>query len=267
MTVARQEAEGSAELQGRLWGVRALDWAEIQERAHSTLYNEVIRPIMPVHGASLLDIGCGAGGFCALADRHGANVTGLDAAEGFIDVARQRMPRARFDVGEMEALPYPTGSFELVTAINALMFATDPVTAVREARRVAKSGATIVFAVWGDPDECDLSAILGAVQSFLPGAPQAKGPFALAQNGALEGLAKKAGLTPLEAREVPCSLEYRDLATAVRGFLSVGPMVLAIETLGEDRVRLALANAMSSFRKPDGTYRLENRSNHLISRA
>ena len=55
----------------------------------------------------------------------------------------------RFDQGEMENLPCPDASFDLVTGNNSFQYAADPVAALREARRVMKPNALLSIQVWG----------------------------------------------------------------------------------------------------------------------
>ena len=47
------------------------------------------------------------------------------------------------------------GTFDVVTAFNSLQFANDPANAAREAARVAREGAPVVIAVWGEHQDCD----------------------------------------------------------------------------------------------------------------
>ena len=63
----------------------------------------------------MLDLGCGAGGFCHLAAGAGASVTGVDAAAGMVEIARERAREGRFDVGDIQFLPYEDRSFDAVT--------------------------------------------------------------------------------------------------------------------------------------------------------
>jgi 2-polyprenyl-3-methyl-5-hydroxy-6-metoxy-1,4-benzoquinol methylase len=56
-------------------------------------------------GASVLDVGCGSGEFCELASARGARVSGSDAAEGLVEIARCRLPEADLRVGPIERLP------------------------------------------------------------------------------------------------------------------------------------------------------------------
>jgi ubiquinone/menaquinone biosynthesis C-methylase UbiE len=84
----------------------------------------------------VLDIGCGPGGFCQLAAEAGASVTGIDASPPLVNIARERVPAARFDIGDMQFLHYEDDSFDLVTGFNTFQYAADPVAALREAGRV-----------------------------------------------------------------------------------------------------------------------------------
>jgi SAM-dependent methyltransferase len=62
-------------------------------------------------GLELLDVGCGAGGALAAARQMGARVTGIDASANLAEIARERNPGARIEVGEMDGyLAYDGGA-------------------------------------------------------------------------------------------------------------------------------------------------------------
>lgn len=65
----------SHEIQGELWGRAPLDWADLQEGFSVPLWQSMLTACGVSTGTRLLDAGCGAGGACALARRHGAIVT------------------------------------------------------------------------------------------------------------------------------------------------------------------------------------------------
>ncbi len=214
-----QRIAGTAHAQGEIWGIRARDWADVQEGVSRPLYESVLRKTGIGAGTRVLDVGCGAGLFCALAAARGARVTGIDAAAAFIDISKERVPQGEFRVGEMEVLPYEDKMFDVVTGFNSFQFAAKPVNALREARRVAKPGAAVVTATWGKPESCEASAFLAALRPLLPPPPPgAPGPFALSADGALEALVEQAGLTPKSVAGVDCPFEYPDLETLLRGF-------------------------------------------------
>jgi SAM-dependent methyltransferase len=216
----------------------------------------------------LLDVGCGAGRFLQLAVERGASVAGIDAAEPFIELARERVPDADLLVGEMEELPYPDEFFDVVTGFNAFQFAADPANALREAARVSQPGAPIVIATWGRPDQCEAAAYIRGVGSLLPPPPPgATGPFALSEPGTLETFATRGGLTPGERRDVPSVWSFPDEETLLRALKSTGFAVKAIELAGEDAVTEAVLAAVAPYRTSDGGYRIENVFSYMIATA
>jgi SAM-dependent methyltransferase len=255
-------------VQAPLWGARARDWAEIQEGTVRPLYEEVFEQTRVGPGTALLDVGCGAGLACILAAARGAEIAGFDATRELLAIARQRLPGADFQLGDMEALPYSEHRFDLVTGFNSFQYAASPVRALREAKRVAKPGGQVVIAVWGRPEETQAAGYLKALGALLPPPPPgAPGPFALSEPEALARLAEQAGLRPRHHGAVPCPWAYRDLETALRGLLAAGPAVRAIQAAREDRVREAVAESLVPFRRPDGSYLLENTFRYLIASA
>jgi SAM-dependent methyltransferase len=219
-------------------------------------------------GMSLLDVGCGSGLALELAYKRGATVSGLDASEGLLAVARDRLPGADLRHGDVEALPYEDDSFDAVTAFNSVQHASDPTAALREIKRVSKPGAPVAIATWGPAEQVEMRVVLGAIGSLLgPPPPGAGGPFALAAPGALEALAEGAGLTADQVIDVPTPFIYADLDTALRGNFSSGPGRMAIERAGEEAAKAALVDALAEFTMADGSIRLDNVFKVVIARA
>jgi SAM-dependent methyltransferase len=79
---------------------------------------------LPRPPSAALDVGTGTGAVARLvAERWPeASVTGVDASVGMIGEARRLGGRERYDVGDAAALPYPDGSFDLVTLNNMIPF-------------------------------------------------------------------------------------------------------------------------------------------------
>jgi ubiquinone/menaquinone biosynthesis C-methylase UbiE len=126
---------GTAQVQGRLWGARAGDWAD--NEAMCTPFHDALFDAASVgSGTRLLDLGCGAGTALVRAAARGATVAGVDASAGMIAYARERLPGADLREADIDSLPYPDGAFDVVTAFNSIGFAGDPVVALREAKRV-----------------------------------------------------------------------------------------------------------------------------------
>jgi cyclopropane fatty-acyl-phospholipid synthase-like methyltransferase len=72
-------------------------------------------------GASVLDLGCGAGIPVARElVRLGFDVTGVDASEGQIERARRNVPQARFLQADMAAVQFAPETFDAVSAFYSV---------------------------------------------------------------------------------------------------------------------------------------------------
>jgi len=259
---------GTADMQGALWGAAARDWSELNEPQCTPIYDAGLDAVEAGPGTDLLDAGCGAGLALLLAAKRGATVTGFDASSGLLAIARERLPQAELQRGDLEQLPFGDDAFDAITAFNSVQYAGDPVVALRELRRVARPGAPVVVLTWGRPEQCETRVILAAIGGLLPPPPPgAGGPFALSEPGRLEALVASAGLTPDGAFDVAQSFDFPDLETAVRAQLCTGPARRAIDHAGEAATRAALAEAYALHRQADGRYRQHNTFRFLVSRA
>jgi ubiquinone/menaquinone biosynthesis C-methylase UbiE len=268
-TEAIDQAGGSAATQGDLWGERARDWAEVLEGWNGwgiPLYRHILERVTVERGTRVLDMGCGAGRFCRIAADRGAHISGLDATAMFVQIARERISAGEFRVGDIEHLPWPDHSFDVITGFNSFIFAADVTGALREARRVARPGAHVAITVFGRPERCESTNVFGSVGQLLPAQSGADedGP-ALHKVGTLETLASEAGLTPKEAGFVELAEEYPDLDTFLRGYLAAGPIVSAIRTLGEEPVRDALTEGVRPLMTASGGVRFEDEYRYLIA--
>jgi len=97
--------------------------------------------------ADVLDVGCNTGygtlRFLDVARR----VVGVDVSDRAIEVARAstRDGRPEFVVIDGITLPFPDDSFDLVVSFQVIEHIEDPVPYLREIRRVARPGATVLF--------------------------------------------------------------------------------------------------------------------------
>ena len=257
---------GSAKAQGPLWGAKARDWAELAEPVQTPFYEAVFDELAVGAATRLLDVGCGAGLAMELASKRGASVAGLDAADGLVAIARERLPEADIRSGEIEELPFADATFTVATSFNAVQYADDPVRALRELARVTAPGSPIAIVTWGDPARSEMREVLGAIGGLLPPPPPgAGGPFALSAPGALESLVEPAGLRPGVVGEVPTPYIYPDVATAVRAQMSSGPAVRAAGNAGEPALTEALTAVMRSHERAGGEVRLDNVFRYLVA--
>ena len=262
------QGRGTSNTNGRLWGARANDWANIQEGTCRPVYLAMFDHVGLGSGTVYLDAGCGAGMAAKIAAERGASVSGLDAADNLLAIARTRVPSGDFHVGELESLPFPDDTFDLVTGFNSFQYAGNPDIALAEAKRVARRDGTVVIMTWGEPEGMEAASLLAALRPLLPPPPPgAGGPFALSDESALRAFAAAAGLVPIEVVDVDSPWQYPDLETALRGLKSSGVGVRAIENSSEDAVDAANSEALEPFRRSDGSYRIGATFRCLIARA
>ncbi|MGZ4766513.1 MAG: methyltransferase domain-containing protein [Ilumatobacteraceae bacterium] len=114
-------------------------------------------------GVSLLDVGCGPGSITADLARRipSGQVVGIDLPHDVIGAAQREFGAAnlRYEVGDVYALQFDAGSFDLVFAHQVLQHLGDPVAALREMRRVLRPGGHVAVRdsdygafVWSPPD-------------------------------------------------------------------------------------------------------------------
>ena len=98
--------------------------------------------------ARILDLACGTGAVAAAWRRRfpKAHITGVDASDGMLEVARRRCPDVEFSRGDMDSVlaSVPDASLDAVSCAWAIGYA-DPRRIAREAFRALRPGG--VFAV------------------------------------------------------------------------------------------------------------------------
>jgi ubiquinone/menaquinone biosynthesis C-methylase UbiE len=106
-------------------------------------------------GMKVLDAACGTGNLAVLAARAGCTASGLDIASNLLAQARARAQKEsltiKYTEGDVEAMPYPDASFDVVVSMFGVMFAPRPERVVSELARVVKPGGFIALANWS-PD-------------------------------------------------------------------------------------------------------------------
>lgn len=166
------------------------------------LFGEWAKPLGAAAGLSaghnVLDVACGTGAtarFAHLITGPRSHVVGLDRNSGMLDVARARSPEITWIDGRAEALPFPDRTFDTVLCQFGLMFFDDPVTALREIKRVTRPGGRTAVSVWDDVGNSPGYARMIGLLSRLFGAEAAnalRAPFSLGGLPTLEGLLAEA---------------------------------------------------------------------------
>jgi SAM-dependent methyltransferase len=261
------EAKPTAEVNGVLWGTRSADWAQLQEGQCRPVYEAVLERLNVGPGTVLLDAGCGAGMASQMAASRGGQISGVDASEALLTIARQRVPEGTFGHSDLETLPFADASFDVVTGFNSFQYAGNPGKALAEARRVTKPGGSVAIVTWGPPEGMPAAALVAALRPLLPAPPpDAPGPFALSNEEALRGFADSAGLKPEDVFDVQSPFRYASLEDGVRGLGSSGVAARARNASSDEAVDRAHTEALGAFRQSDGSYHVPAVFRCLIAR-
>lgn len=100
---------------------------------------------------SLLDVGCGTGFLIDhLTKQKPARYCGVDLSDEMIRMAEKKeIEGAEFVVSSADKLPYPDGSFDIVTCSQSFHHYPYPEEAMREAKRVLKPGGLYILSDTG----------------------------------------------------------------------------------------------------------------------
>ena len=108
---------------------------------------ELIEEMLPLKGASVVDVGCGDGWLVRSMTRKGAHVTGVEVSPNIWRTPSKFPPAGdeHYIQGIAEDLPIPTRSVDIVIFFNSLHHVDEPglFKALREAARVLKSGGIL----------------------------------------------------------------------------------------------------------------------------
>ncbi|MGW4065574.1 class I SAM-dependent methyltransferase [Amycolatopsis sp. NPDC004747] len=126
--------------------------------AHRAALTDLLAALPPA--AKVLDLGAGTGRPTAeLLAAAGHDVTGYDVAPKMVAIAREQVPAARFELGDMRELSYPDGTWDAVTAFFSMLQLprADQETVIGRITGWLKPGGLLVFAtVPADVDGVDI---------------------------------------------------------------------------------------------------------------
>ena len=143
----------------RYWDARAHEWVAGGERQWSSdepRWGSWDVPESRLHllpddmsGMHAIELGCGTAYVSSWMARRGAIVVGIDNSSKQLETARLLAAKHRIDMtlihGNAEAAPYPDSDFDFAVSEYGAATWCDPRKWIPEARRLLKTGGTLVF--------------------------------------------------------------------------------------------------------------------------
>lgn len=193
-------------------------------------------------GERVLDVACGTGVLTRLAaERVGAagSVTGLDINPGMLAVARSVTPsNVSIDWYEADAgsMPLPDSAFDVVLCQMGLQFVPGKLAALREMRRVLKTGGRVVISVPG-PKPALFAIMTDALARHL--SPQAASfgdlVFSMHDVDELRELMRSAGFRSVHVEARPKNLRLPGPADFLWQYIHSTPLAEPAAHAGETK--------------------------------
>lgn len=158
-----------------------------------------IRQFVDLRERKVVDIGCGGGILAESLAAAGAQVVGIDMAEGPLAVARLHQVESGVEVDYRqstaeELAASEAGSYDVVTCLEMLEHVPDPAAVIRSCAELLKPGGDVFFSTINRNPKSFVFAIVGAeyVLNLLPRGTHEYDKFI--RPSELERWARKAGL-------------------------------------------------------------------------
>ena len=192
---------------------------------------------------------------------------GVDRSAEFIAYLRSQIAdrRARFEIGDAQALPVETATCDAVVSGLVLNFVPQPRQAVDEMMRAARSGRVVAAYVWDYAGKMQLMQhFWNAAAALDPAAYDLDEGrrFPICQPAPLAELFQQAGLRHIAVQSIDISTDFRDFDDYWLPFLGgQGPEPGYAMSLSEER-RAALRERLHSTLPvaPDGSIPLVARA-------
>ena len=107
--------------------------------------NKVLEFMGNLTNKTALDLGCGTGRLIQDLLNSGADVTAIDVSEEMINIAKNKFPKIKTEIADVNKLPFKDGSFDFVVASFLIVHLRDLTTTFDEVYRILKDGGEFVL--------------------------------------------------------------------------------------------------------------------------
>ena len=224
-------------------------------------------------GQQVLDVGSGTGSLsrAVVSSAATAKVAGLDPAPDYVAFAREAVPnpRAGFQVGIAELLPFANRSFDTALALLVLQEFTDARQAVSEMARVTRKGGIVAACQWDFEDGLPMLSLLWqAAEAVAPGAVakrrQENQTSRTATLADLDALWRSSRLCEVTTATLEIAMHYTSFEDYWRPFLGGATPMSAFASALNTQTRGGLARVLQdmirSVMQPDGSFVLPARA-------
>jgi len=134
----------------RPWSPIGRGFTWLMNRTHAAVTRWGLGHVTVRAEDTILDVGCGGGQTVRTLAGVGHKVYGVDYSEVSVAAARSKNAdligagRVEIRQASVSQLPFPDGTFDLVTAVETHFFWPDPVNDFKEVLRVLKPGGTLL---------------------------------------------------------------------------------------------------------------------------
>jgi ubiquinone/menaquinone biosynthesis C-methylase UbiE len=227
-------------------------WQQQLKPAHDALFD--LADIQP--GQKIIDIACGTGlmSFRASAATGSSGyVLGTDISDKMVEIADKTakengIGNIRFERMDAEELKISDEEFDQAICALGLMYAPNPLQALKEMNRVLKKGGHGIAAVWGQRKHCGWADIFEIVDKRVSSevCPMF---FNLGNDQVLEKHFEFAGFTSIKIKSIQATLDYDSAEEACSAAFEGGPVALAYFKFPEQVKKEAREEYLASVAK------------------
>lgn len=139
--------------------------AEMPDAIRRYLFSRQLEGIeRHVQGGSLLDVGCGQGGFLAFAQQRGWRVYGTEVSPELVSALQRALPQGTFFCGRLDEVDFRGQRFDAIYLNHVLEHTQNPVLLLKQAAELLRESGVIYVSV---PNVASLDARLKNLLSHL----------------------------------------------------------------------------------------------------